>query len=412
MLRRGMDVKFLCIHCGQKCKIDQSVIGYQIECPGCHQQITVPAPPMPPLASEVNVPPRTSALQLKLRAPSDTISHFKLHAGKTETPLRAKPRPPILPPTAENHPPSPQKEKIFQCINENCGEIWKQSQLIEQPIGGKIAYFCPRCQLGVKECEINRSFWKELPDAFAYPFRSPGGWILGTGTILLGFLHLGMRMGGLLVFILSLIFTVGYFGMLFQHIIRNTFFREEEPISWPELHGFGDLVDVFKKIGLSTFLVFSPAILCLFMVGHSLFTGEADSLASTGFWGLAALISLFGGLGYYPMAMLAVAMYDSFLAVNPIIVIPAIFRAIGPYCIVLITLAVTFFDWNPNTTSLVSRILLYLPYEFLRLYNLVFTARLLGLLCLTNAGRLGWFKERTKARHPFPPSNPIAGNFR
>jgi transcription elongation factor Elf1 len=44
-LSQFMEFKFSCPHCNQHISVNMDMVGIQAPCPGCQQQIIVPAPP-------------------------------------------------------------------------------------------------------------------------------------------------------------------------------------------------------------------------------------------------------------------------------------------------------------------------------------------------------------------------------
>lgn len=111
----------------------------------------------------------------------------------------------------------------------------------------------------------------------------------------------------------------------------------------------------------------------------------------------AALALLYGCL-YFPMAFLAVAMFDSAAGVNPLLVVPSIGRVFGRYvvaCVVLglvvaahqgLTLVLEWVSPVPLVPGVIA--------SMLSLYFLLVESRLLGLLYWTSSRTLGWFERR------------------
>ena len=101
------------------------------------------------------------------------------------------------------------------------------------------------------------------------------------------------------------------------------------------------------------------------------------------------------GLFYLPMGLLAVAMFDSFAALNPALVMGAILRVPLQYittCLLLVgvyILAGFLQDYLAESIPFVGAILS----TFVFLYFLMVEMRILGLLYYANAKRLGWFER-------------------
>ena len=110
--------------------------------------------------------------------------------------------------------------------------------------------------------------------------------------------------------------------------------------------------------------------------------------------GIAILLMLLAGAIYFPMALLAVAMFDSLAAVNPLLVIPAMRKAPMEYLVVvfvssgimvvlLVKKFLTPFIPIPLLPSLVS--------SGLSFYLFMVQVRLLGILYHARRRELGWF---------------------
>ena len=114
------------------------------------------------------------------------------------------------------------------------------------------------------------------------------------------------------------------------------------------------------------------------------FSGLLDPV----FWALVVLGSM-----YYPMALLTVAMSGNFLALNPLVVIPAIMRAPFDYIICLVAFMLVV------GLGAVTKQLLALPVPFvgpaiqifLTLYFMLVEMRLLGLFYNANEDNLNWY---------------------
>ena len=115
---------------------------------------------------------------------------------------------------------------------------------------------------------------------------------------------------------------------------------------------------------------------------------------------------IFGCL-YFPMALLAVAMKDSPLAGNPLVVLPAIVKVPLEYIVTVILLAVVIvierggemaltamFPKGMLTHSIATLFEMFgarILWNFVALYLLAVDMRILGLLYVTNKQKFGWF---------------------
>ena len=89
-----MDIVFNCPNCDQELAVDSTGAGTNIECPSCHETITIPGPP-------ANAVPEAPALSLAASPISTSAAakvemHLKVpQLDKAPAPLIAKPKPPL-----------------------------------------------------------------------------------------------------------------------------------------------------------------------------------------------------------------------------------------------------------------------------------------------------------------------------
>jgi Zn finger protein HypA/HybF involved in hydrogenase expression len=132
----NMDIRFACPHCAQRIAVDESGVGLQIECPGCHSQVTVPAPVKPPARTLPRLmaqkPDETPPLELPDR-PSDASKSGKKGKG-------AK----------------------YRCNNPRCGAVVSESQLLTQQVAGRMSQVCPKCRMNVTLIPTPPGFWSRM----------------------------------------------------------------------------------------------------------------------------------------------------------------------------------------------------------------------------------------------------------
>lgn len=286
-------------------------------------------------------------------------------------------------------------EPVFHCQNTECGGIWSADQIIVERFGEAEIRLCPRCRLGVEELKPPVHFWERVPDAFLFPFRGNGKWILVAGTPFLAFLDHG-RAFTFLLWALITVLMVGYFGALLLQITQATATDPKRELDWPDIANLGELCVITLQILGSALVVFGPALVC-FVYGFSEAAAGADaSINPVILWTAAGFLSL-AGVVYYPMAFLALALFDTIQAINPARVLPAILKAPAQYAVVL-TLLILLWLARLGLALVVAalplgaRVVMLLPAEFVLLYTLVVSARLLGLLYLSNEENFGWFR--------------------
>ncbi len=93
-----MDIVFNCPNCDQELAVDSSGAGSEIECPSCHETITIPGetPKYPPVPDSDLPPPSLAASPIASSAAAKVERHLKVpvHDKPAET-LIAKPKPPL-----------------------------------------------------------------------------------------------------------------------------------------------------------------------------------------------------------------------------------------------------------------------------------------------------------------------------
>ena len=236
-----------------------------------------------------------------------------------------------------------------------------------------------------------RGFFSELPRAVLYPFRGTGILVLIVATLI--FAGLDVMSGGMRLLVLGKIIALGYFFAYVQAIIHSTAAGDDK---LPELPGMDGLFGhCFRLIG--TFLMsFGLALIAAYFV---IFQEQPGAVVFL----IGAII--FGCL-YFPMAFLAVAMKDTVLASNPLVVVPSIVRVPVEYIVATILVGGVFaVRWAGDaitgsmgsramlTESMSEMFLLFgfrIIWAFLSVYLLTVTMRILGLLYLTKRDRLGW----------------------
>ena len=240
------------------------------------------------------------------------------------------------------------------------------------------------------EVPEEKSFFRELPGAFVYPFRGMGVLILIIATLFfaaLGFLGFGIF--GILIQIVA----IGYFYSYVQNIIHSTAAGEEKP---PDLPGMDDVFSgCFRLIG-TILMAFGPALVLAYFA-----IAQEQPMA-----GIALIPAIIFGCIYLPMAFLAVAMKDNVMASNPLVVVPSILRVPLEYLVAAILVVgmfgVRFLGDRISsemgvqafqTRSMSEMLMLFglrALWAFLSVYLLTVTMRILGLLYLIKRDRLGW----------------------
>jgi hypothetical protein len=224
------------------------------------------------------------------------------------------------------------------------------------------------------------SFYRLLPGAFGYPFKSKGIILLVIGAIV----FLVLEFLSSWSWIISII-TTGYLFAYMQKIISHTAQGEDELPDFPEFgEWWSDIILPFLLFAGTFVVSFAPAIAIFFLLKDDV---EGSVM------GLALIGTIIAGAVYFPMALLAVAVSDSFVALSPHIVVPSMFRVFLPYAVTLLVLGVLVGVRFGAQLGMVFVDIPFLPgviLGFISLYLLVVEMRVLGLLFRSYRQRLGW----------------------
>jgi hypothetical protein len=268
-------------------------------------------------------------------------------------------------------------------------------------VGGEAKWFCRTCAVECApvppsdEAPPEISFTSQIPGAFKYPFKGDGIILMCAGTVLFLLVD-GARwiskfalFYGFIAVILLTIFGTGYLTAFLRRVISSTAQGEEEMPEWPEVQDFSS--DVFVP-----FMQFIGAVVFCFapMIGLTIYA-LAGSNGDSAWLGWATTASMIFGCIYFPMAFTAVAMSDSVLAVNPMVVVPSIMKVLGQYLLTVVVLTlILLVRWLLHqllTTVLPMPLLPTIITSLIGLYLLVVEMRILGLLYRNNKDRLGWY---------------------
>jgi hypothetical protein len=194
---------------------------------------------------------------------------------------------------------------------------------------------------------------------------------------------------GFIAVILLTIFGTGYLTAFLRRVINSTAAGDEEMPEWPEIEDFSsDILSPFLQLIGTVLFCFAP------MIGLTIYAAtQADS--DSAWLGWATMGSMFFGCVYFPMAFTAVAMCDTVVAVNPLVVIPSILKVFREYVLMVIVLAVILVvRWLLQrylTSILPVPLLPTIITSLIGLYLLVVEMRILGLLYRNKKDELAWF---------------------
>jgi hypothetical protein len=293
------------------------------------------------------------------------------------------------------HPKTPARYHCGKCHLFYCDLC-----ITVRTIGEEQRKFCRKCgtelmNVQVAGREAPKSFFKRVPGVFAYPFKGSGLFVLIVCTIVISALEFVSR--GLFA-IFTKMACYGYMFAFMQNIIHSTASEDEEMPSWPSMD---DLGGGFTKFAACVVISFGVP---LGLIVYAFFQEEEATPS------LSLLIPLMGlGCLYFPMALLAVAMKDTPLAANPLVVLPAILKAPLEYLIAVILMGIVvgmrlggqfvlemIFGQSLTTHSMGELFGMFGArslWQFVAVYLLAVNMRILGLLYVAKKDRLGWFEH-------------------
>lgn len=263
---------------------------------------------------------------------------------------------------------------------------------------GSSARFCRRCgnecarvRVRVAE-EPMQGFFSLLAGAFNYALKGNGPVLLVAGTVfllLVDFASYTAAFGpyGFVALLIITVFSSGYLFNYAKQIVTSTALGEASPPDWPDLTDFKeDVLMPFGQLLALVVLCFGPSLALRWW--HP-WGQHYASLASTAALILGALLA--------PMAMLALAMFDSIGALNPVALFWSIARIPLHYLV-----GAAAFELVIGIHLVAGHLLNWLlpvPFlpqiiaAFVSLYVLTTAMRIIGLLYLADKESLGWFSR-------------------
>ena len=216
-----------------------------------------------------------------------------------------------------------------------------------------------------------------------YPFRGKGVFVLIGGTIFLWVASLlqCLPIVGLFLQFLVIVYILAFFA----DIIGASANGDDELPGWP------DATDFFSDLLHPAFLLVACGLVCVLPGTLLLIYFDHQPILGWVAFGLGAF--------YLPMAMLAVVLFNSVAALNPVTVISAIARIPVPYTCLVVVVAVV---WVASflLDALVSQtwpIVQWLVSGFLFIYEGALIMRATGVLYRHHAARIGWFHRSRNA---------------
>lgn len=377
---------------GQPLRLGSLDMIFYTDGPDAVKSVEVPPPPTQ-VAPPPSPPVRVGGLKISglAHAPAPT----------TTTTTDAPPEPPPLDAGGgmgitgarycKFHPKAPARYLCNKCNRTFC-----ELCVTSRNLGGQVHKMCRSCGVECVPVQFRaaaaKSFYASLAGAFAYPFKGAGIIIIICATI--SFAALNFVRGGLFGILLAISIYGGIF-LFMQNIIHTTASDESEDMSFPDFSGlFGAAFQLLVTFIASFWLWTALTIAKLF---------DVDIPPE------AIIASRILGIIYFPMAFLAVAMKDSPLAANPLIVLPAMVKVPVQYGITVVLL-LTVYGISALGDSLSSQaghsmmmtkdmstffvnVGIKCALGLVSVYLLCVTMRILGLFYNASKEKLGWFNH-------------------
>ncbi len=252
---------------------------------------------------------------------------------------------------------------------------------------------CEKVQVLLERAAGPKGFFSRFPGAFIYPFRGAGVMWLIVSAIVVSFAE---SLTGAWWSILLAIAAYGYIFAFMQNIIHAT--ANEEDVM-PGLPGLDDVFGCAFRFGVTVMFCFGFPV----VVGVLRFFGVWDVP------GNVIIATMVFGCLYFPMAFLAVAMKDTALAANPLVVIPAILKVPLGYLVtagVVIGMYLVRQSGNLvagaaqgegyHTREMSTMFITFgirAVWSLVSVYLLIVSMRTMGLLYVTNKHKFGWFEH-------------------
>lgn len=227
-----------------------------------------------------------------------------------------------------------------------------------------------------------RGFVAQLPGALVYPLLGNGPVLLIGGGVF--FLLLGwMPLIGLLV--------TGYLFSYTKRIVSSSASGENSPPDWPDFTNWlEDMIMPYFQLAALVILTFGPSLVLAALLPPEL-AGRSVIIVAV------AVIGAF----LAPIGMLALSMFDTITALNPISFVWSIGRIPLHYVVAAIAFGFVIGAYLLVEDALASLIpvpfLGYIISGFLNLYLLSVAMRILGLLYQARKEDLGWHSSRSRS---------------
>ena len=224
----------------------------------------------------------------------------------------------------------------------------------------------------------------ELADAFLYPVRGRGKYMLVAWGVFVTVANIVAFMASFFGIIIIALLVIYQFAYLIR-IISSTAAGETDPPDWPELtDAWDDILHPLLLVIATLIICIFPTLIYLVKVTSSRANPSEDPITF-------ALMCL--GVLYLPMGLIAVALWETRTALNPILIITSIIRVM-PFYVVAAFAGVSVF-----AISIVISRYVNLPIPIIgpvvsgavSLYFLMVEMRICGLIYWCHEEKLAWF---------------------
>jgi hypothetical protein len=233
------------------------------------------------------------------------------------------------------------------------------------------------------QTQKHETFTSLLFKSFVYPLKGMGLATILAGAVTYALLDLLKRYGfGFIGFaaVATGLFATGYLCAFMQSIVTTSASGDDGIPMWP------DLSDVFADI-IIPFFQFATIFVACFLPGII--------LAATGYEGWSVVAFVLGIFGA-PMAILAVCVSESVMGLNPLVLIPSIFKVFGTYCVTFFMMGLIFGVYmvsNILAEFIPNKIIAIFLINLVALYFMIVEMRILGILYHTRKHKFNWFKN-------------------
>lgn len=223
-----------------------------------------------------------------------------------------------------------------------------------------------------------RPFTEMLPGAFSFPLKGGGPLMLGIGAVFITVTLFFSRFA-FLVGILGYIFVGGFLASFMMRIVSQSADGGIDFPDWPDFSDWwDDILGPVFQITAVTLVSYLPLILYIVLA-------RPGGLS----FPVVALVCL--GALYQPMALIAMSLFRSAGALNPVHIVPAILKVPADYAVTIGGLLLIF------GVKAAARWISIVPFagtllgNLFMLYLLTVEMRMLGLLYYSNRDRFNWF---------------------